>query len=120
MDALNTTYTLQDANAETPAGVHHARFSGLTHHPKGDYGPFLTFEFAADDDETIYRGFATIGGGPTPENKLGRWLCGLAGRPTATGESVNPSGYVGKKYALVYAPGKGGKTSLQSFTPSDG
>ena len=117
MDALNQTFKLTDANAETPAGHHHARFAGLTHEPQGEYGPYYIFQFTGDD-ETVYKGFATVGNGPTPQNKLGRWLCGFDGRPLQAGVEVTPSQYVGRRYVLTYEPGKGGKPALRSFTPA--
>jgi len=86
------------------------------------YGRSYKFIFVGDDKKE-YFGFGTIPKDkitgkempPTTKHKLGRWLCGLAGKPPQH-MTIEPTDYIGKRYTLVYATEKG-KTSLNTFTP---
>ena len=118
-DATGVKLTMRAATAETPPGRYEARFTGLEHDPRGDYGPFYTFVF--EGDGVTHKGFATVGPyGPTPDNKLGRWLMSLAGRRLAPGEEFDPGDYLGQRYTLTVAASTKdpGKTVLESFTPA--
>jgi hypothetical protein len=46
---------------------------------------------------------------PSPNNKLGRVLNGLAGRTLAAGEKFNPNSVIGQKFMIVVTTGKDGK-----------
>ncbi len=46
---------------------------------------------------------------PTPNNKLGRILKGLAGHDLAPGESFRPNDAIGKSYLITVSKGKDGK-----------
>lgn len=74
-------------------------------------GAAYRFDFLSDDGKKIGGFGGDVGQSPTLRNKLGRWLCALAGRSVSEG-SVNVADYVGKRYVcLINADGK-----LETFT----
>ena len=117
MNVTNQVFeVLEGDDFAIEAGSYPAKFVSVDLKEEGKHGPY--YEWTFDGSDKTYKGFADKPkGGPTIGNKLGRLLCGLAGRPLSAGQ-VNPKDYVGKPYMLVYAPNKkNGKVSLESITP---
>lgn len=94
-------------------GVYYGIFEKYEDGTSKDGNEYLKWFFKGDDG-TVYT-VITDSSNPTTGNKLGRVLCGLKGSPLAG--PVNPSEYIGKRYALVYAPNRNGKSSMSTVSP---
>ncbi|MHC2067591.1 hypothetical protein ACYFX5_08970 [Bremerella sp. T1] len=100
---------------EIKPGQHVAKFKGLEPITEGQFGPYRPWVFEGEDG-TIYKGFCNVPkSGPKTNNQLGRWLCGLAGKPLAAGQEIEPDAHIGQRYMLFYGE-KDGKVKLQAIT----
>ena len=123
MNAAPLTFTVEES-ARTGPGDYLSTFAGCEMIDPTEEGRTgcVAFTFAdAADPGTLYKGFATAGT-PRVSNKLGRWLCALAGLPDAkAGTPVTPDEFAGRKYVVTYAPSKDerneGKVVMTGFEP---
>lgn len=107
-------FTMGDASGPpVPYGSYVATFDGFepTTTSKGDT---LKWTFTVTVGEHAGHKAAVFidPGKPTPNNKLGRMLNGLAGKTLSCGENFNPRSVVGKPYKLTIIPGVKG-TGMQ-------
>jgi hypothetical protein len=104
-----------------PPGVYLAEYVG--HEPgENENGRFFRFGFkvlAGPQAGQKTSCMADAGRRPSPKNKLGRVLNGLAGRTLAGGESFHPDLAKGKSYTIVVTQGpNGGGTRVDNILPS--
>ena len=105
------------SGVQIPAGAYQTTFSGveLIETQKGDA---VKFSFLITNGEYKDKYATSLCDppsvhAPTPLNKLGRILSGLAGKTLEPGMVFNPKSVIGKAYTVVVAPGpKGGKPSV--------
>lgn len=123
MSSVNQSFhvTTSDTPDSVEAGEYKASFVGMTGPHDGEHGPYYKLEFNGNNGCTFV-GFCDIPKvGPKigeRSNKLGRWLCGLAGAPLNEEVTVNPSEHKGKQYKLLYVPNKNGNVSPNTLSPS--
>lgn len=105
------------------AGAYTATLNKVEGPLDGEHGRYYKFAFEGEG-ERVYLGFASVPSDKdgkekriTTRHKLGRWLCGLAGKPPQE-MSIEPSEYYGRRYMLVYASNSQGNVSLNTFSPS--
>jgi hypothetical protein len=114
-DIFMPLMTIGTSGNSLPVGAHQATFLGLSQENNKEGKPMFVWNFEADGKAV--KGF-TDAGQPTDGNKLGRWLCGLAGKPLKAGDSYDPDTYIGKRYMLIVTPAKSGNgTRIDTFTP---
>lgn len=104
-----------NAGSEIETGEYQACFQRIEGPIDGEHGPYYRFVFEGDGVQ--YIGFVDVPKRPTAQNRLGRFLMGLAGKPLEEAAEIRPSEYVGQRYLLSYGPNKNGKVSLQGLTP---
>lgn len=107
--------TIQTSAAETvPVGTYPVSFSKFSE-LETSKGRAYRWEFKADDGRLI-SGLSDANGPPTTQNKTGRWLAALSGKPLTSGVAVNPDEYIGRRYFAIVAPNGNGGTKLETFS----
>lgn len=122
---LHTPGPSGGGNESVPPGHYIATYNGVELHPvkKGtpEEGVAYKWTFTITEDGD-YRGRRITdlsdNVNPTTANKLGRLLCGLAGKPLAVGTQVDPKDYVGGTYMVIVAPNKAGKPAIYTISPA--
>lgn len=101
--------TIEKSGYENPSpGAYPATFQGLET-IETQKGKCYRWVWALDSGKTV-SGLSDLK--VTDQNKTGRWLAGLAGKPVVAGLSVDPAAYVGKRYTLIW-----GDKALTTLTP---
>jgi hypothetical protein len=108
--------TIKASNENIPAGSHKATFRGIEQievsRQAGKEPAWRWVFYDAANDRTI-TGISDYTK-PTTNNKFGRWLAALSGKPLSDGTAVNTDDYIGKEYVLIVVD-KDGKTALNTF-----
>lgn len=102
-----------------PPGVYPALYDG---HDEGenDKGPFVRFWFVVESGTHAGQKTSCMADKrkPSPKNKLGRTLNGLALKTLAPGERFHPDQVKGKRYTIVVDKGlNGGGTRVEKILP---
>jgi hypothetical protein len=106
-------YVMGNATTGVPPGTYFAMFTGREPctTSKGDTVKWI-WTITSDGPHKGMKASCFIDKmNPTPNNKLGRVLNGLAGRTLAEGERFNPNSVVGQLYVITVTLGKDGKGS---------
>jgi hypothetical protein len=106
--------TIQPSNtfSEVPPGNYPSKFEGVSE-IETQKGKALRWLFKADDGKSI-SALSDAESAPTPNNKTGRWLTALTGKPLTPGMSVDPSEFIGKRYFVIVAS-VNGKSRVETF-----
>ncbi|HCS53784.1 hypothetical protein [Rubinisphaera sp.] len=119
---MSTFVVNEKSYSEIESGFYTARFIEFSGpHKSETEGSSDYYKFLFEDNDRQYVGFGDVSKmGPRTQNKLGRFLLGLAGKPQSTTErtEIETEDYVGKEYVLIYGPNNNGKTKLLSFSPA--
>lgn len=117
------TFIVNEKNtSEIEAGFYSAKFTELSGPHKSDKEDKPDyFKFVFENDERVYVGYGDVSKmGPRAQNRLGRFLLGLAGKPIKTTDrtAVETDQYIGKEYVLIYGPSSVGNIKMLSFSPA--
>lgn len=110
--------TMSDSSGP-PAGIYQAGFTEFKETSSDQYGPGVCLTWTVDTGE--HKGAKASRTGkpqPTPNNIIGKLVCGLLGRQMKPGESINLQDLVGKRYTIVVGNAPSGKsTRVESCMP---
>jgi hypothetical protein len=106
-----------------PPGFYAAQFLGCEEtEPHPEYGRGVRFKFrivGGDQDGAQASVIVGLEKPPTPKNRLGRVLGGLAGAPVAPGMTISVDQYVGRNFLIsVQQVGSGQGTRIETIVPS--
>ncbi len=97
-------FSVTSGGQSIPVGMYRATFAGVEDtEPHAEYGRGVRFKFKVVGGEHDGAEATVICGvekPPTPKNRLGRVLGGLAGDPVQPGQTVDVAAFVGKTYLV--------------------
>lgn len=105
-----------------PVGSYLTTFMCVERKERQDGSEMLVWRFHDTKNDREIVGFTDADKVPTPNNKLGRWLAALTGKPAVAGTKIDAGSYVGKKYLCMVGLKQDGQgTRLENFAtiPSD-
>jgi hypothetical protein len=106
------TFTVA-AGGGVPVGIERGIFSGAEEAPPhADYGIGMKLNFTIAGGTHDGMETSTIVGikkPPTPQNRLGQLLGGLAGSPVQAGQQISLEPFIGKTYLLTVEAAPSGK-----------
>ena len=115
-DFQNGQFTIQESAGKIPAGMYHGTFMGISKPKEYEHGMSIQWHFKLDSGQKLL-GFTSCDNPPTTQNKLGRWLSAISGKPLAGDTVVSPADYAGNRYVLSVIASGHDKTKLDTFPP---
>jgi hypothetical protein len=102
-----------------PPGSYVARFLGAEPR-ESQFGPGLLWQFeVASGQQAGAKATGMTGSEPTAQNKCGRFLAAITGKPLSVGESVDLTAFVGRPYLIVVEKNdKGSRVATVTAAPT--
>ena len=116
-------FLISNGVSSVPAGVYRATYISVEEtDPHPEYGRGVRFRFKVTSGEYDGQEASVICGiekPPTPKNRLGKILGGLAGNPVQPGQSINAELFIGKSYMIQVGPAPSGTgTRIETVIPN--
>ncbi|MCE9564876.1 MAG: hypothetical protein K8U57_22815 [Planctomycetes bacterium] len=107
---------LTPTNGSVQPGSYVATFDSIEN-SSSEYGPGLKWQFTIVSGQASgSRITAFSGNNPTPQNKAGRFLSGVVGKPITVGVAVDIEPFYGQKRLIVVESGEKGGARITSIS----
>jgi hypothetical protein len=101
-----------------PTGSYVAKFAGVEQRDHAQYGPGLLWQFEiVSGPNAGAKATGMTGTVPTTQNKCGKFLAGVTGKPLAVGESIDLTPFVGTRYLIVVEQAEKGSRIVSITAP---
>lgn len=99
-----------------PPGAHTAKFLGVEQ-KESKFGPGIVWKFeVVSGPYAKAKTSGMTGIEPTAQNKCGKFLAGIMGKPLSVDQEIDLQSYVGKMYLVVVEPTDKGGSRITSIS----